>query len=122
MKEVTDEQIERCANHAADRIPASNYIGRVIHAVRMALALAQPQQPDAAWVRIADRLPELHTSVALINVDEWENTGGNCDMNVRACGYLSDAGPFKYWSIRGERATALDAFTHWMPLTVPETA
>lgn len=68
------------------------------------------------WVSVDERLPELDVSVALINVDELENTGGGPDMNVRACGYLSDAGYMKYWSIRGERATSLEAYTHWMPL------
>lgn len=37
---LTDEQIIVFANHAADRIPASNFEGRVVHAVRLALAAA----------------------------------------------------------------------------------
>jgi len=79
--------------------------------------LMVPQQ--AVWISIQERLPELDVSVALINVDRFENTGGDLEMNVRACGYLSDMGYTKYWSIRGERATNLHAFTHWMPLPPP---
>ena len=36
---LTDEKILGFAAHAADRIPASNYEGRVLHATRMALRL-----------------------------------------------------------------------------------
>jgi hypothetical protein len=69
------------------------------------------------WTRISERLPELGQSVALIHEDRYENTGGDLEMNVRACGYLHEMRPGDpYWSIRGERATCLDAFTHWLAL------
>jgi hypothetical protein len=45
--EPSDEQINQFARHAADRIPASNYEGRVLRAVRMALrAQSTPVQPS----------------------------------------------------------------------------
>lgn len=37
-RELTDEEILQFAKHAAERIPNSNYEGRVLHAVRMAIA------------------------------------------------------------------------------------
>lgn len=51
---LTDEQIERFADHAADRIPESNYVGRVLHAVRMAEAAlnAAPPAADAEPVAV----------------------------------------------------------------------
>jgi hypothetical protein len=73
----------------------------------------------SGWIDIEERLPELGASVALLKADGWENTGGDLEMNIRACGYLADGGPFRYWSIRGERATELKYFTHWMPLPLP---
>lgn len=80
------------------------------------------QQVGAEWISTSERLPELGQSVALINVDRWENTGGDLEMNVRACGYLHEMRPGDpYWSIRGERANCLDAFTHWLPLPSPKS-
>lgn len=83
------------------------------------LVAAPPAPVAAGWIRVEDRLPNLHESVVLIDINRWENTPGDLQMNVRACGYLAEVGPVKYWSIRGERATTLDAFTHWAPLVPP---
>lgn len=47
MPDITDEQIIAFARHAADRIPESNYEGRVIHAVRMALSTPPAATPAA---------------------------------------------------------------------------
>lgn len=82
----------------------------LIAAVDSLAALSQ------GWVSVDEVLPEHNQSVALINVNRWENTGGDLEMNVRACGYLNACGGVPYWSIRGERATSIEAFTHWMPL------
>lgn len=71
---------------------------------------------ESGWISVDERLPELGQSVALLNANGWENTGGDLEMNIRACGYLSEAGPLKFWSIRGQRATMLRAFTHWVAL------
>jgi hypothetical protein len=88
----------------------------------VALSSSTVQQVGAEWISIHERLPELGQSVALINIDRWENTGGDLEMNVRACGYLHEMRPGDpYWSIRGERATCLDAFTHWLPLPSPKS-
>lgn len=85
------------------------------------LASTAAKADAGEWISVEERLPDLGQSVALINVDRWENTAGDLEMNVRACGYLSDAGPFKYWAIRGERATSVDDFTHWLALPSPTT-
>jgi len=69
----------------------------------------------AQWISINDRLPSVRQSVALVHMSRWENAP--MDRNIYACGYLDDAfSATPYWSIRGERAQMLDAFTHWLPL------
>jgi hypothetical protein len=90
-----------------------------------ALAEAVQRPLDGAqWVAITERLPEPNASVALIHIDRWENVGDvDWNRNVHACGYLADWGGLPgYWSVRGERALSLDAFTHWMPLPPPPAA
>lgn len=70
------------------------------------------------WAKV-ETLPALEQSVALLNVNKWENCGGDMERNVQDAGYLSDYGYGPFWSIRGERAQMLAAFTHWMPLPSP---
>jgi len=68
------------------------------------------------WNKVENGLPELHQPVVCINVDHYENTGGDWDRNVQDCVYLSELHGRKYWSKCGERAISLDYYTHWMPL------
>lgn len=72
------------------------------------------------WVRITpETLPKVGQSVALVNVNRWENCPGTMRRNVHSVGYLTSMPgwtPSCWWSIRGERASELDAFTHWFPL------
>lgn len=78
------------------------------------LALARKGQ-QSEWIPVSERLPEKYHPVALLNVDRFES--GSFDRNIQAAGYLDNAAsPNFYWSIRGERATMLESFTHWMPL------
>lgn len=84
-----------------------------VEAILLSLAELEASQ----WVSVKDRLPEPEKPVALINVHKWENCANDLERNIQACGYLSAAAP--YWSIRGERATDIDAFTHWKPLNPP---
>lgn len=97
-------RIRRCENEVAAQVVLEYAMRAYGHACM------------PTWVRITDRLPELGQSVALIHEDNYENTGGDLEMNVRACGYFSQMGSVRFWSIRGERATSLDAFTHWLAL------
>lgn len=99
----------RAASRHPDEPPAQPDEGSVEHLPR-----------PAGWIAIADRLPDLKQSVALVHVGRWENCGGDMRRNVHACGYLNDAGHWRpYWSIRGERAQELDTFTHWFALPIP---
>lgn len=71
------------------------------------------------WIPISpDTMPEPHQPVALLNVDHFENVGGDWTRNIQAAGYLEDAmgEGHLFWSVRGERAICLDGYTHWMPL------
>lgn len=74
---------------------------------------------SAGWVSVAERLPAENQPVALLDVERWENTGGDWSRNVQAAGYLASMGSVTYWAIRGERCVSLDAFSHWMPLPQP---
>jgi hypothetical protein len=105
----------------AVRVMATPTMLRCCHLIDAELASLAGLSPKGTsgseWVRITERLPALGQSVALIHEDRYENTGGDLEMNVRACGYLHEMRPGDpYWSIRGERATCLDAFTHWLAL------
>lgn len=73
------------------------------------------------WVPITpETMPEMGQSVALVNVNRWENCGGDKRRNIHACGYLEHAGCWRpYWSIRGQRPQELDSFTHWIALPDP---
>lgn len=83
-------------------------------------ARATPIEPQ--WISVEERLPEPGQSVALVSIDRWENAG-DLERNVHAAGYLNAAaGPMSYWSVRGERALTLEAFTHWMPLPAAPSA
>lgn len=70
------------------------------------------------WISVSEELPEINQAVALMNINQWENTGGGHDRNIQDCGYLSDFGG-KYWSIRGEMGMVLNAYTHWIDLPPP---
>lgn len=69
------------------------------------------------WISVEDRLPEINQAVAMINIKRFENT--HFDRNIYDCGYLSEWGSHKSWSIRGERSCEISAYTHWMPLPPP---
>jgi hypothetical protein len=71
---------------------------------------------DMGWVPVSKRLPELHTAVALLNINTWMNTGGDFEINWCGCGWLCEFGN-QYWNIIGERGgRTMDSVTHWMPL------
>ena len=70
------------------------------------------------WISVEERLPEKFQIVALVHVDKWWNTGRDEGVNCYDAGYLNEFGE-KYWSVRGERALSIDAYTHWMPLPAP---
>lgn len=83
-----------------------------------------PSAAVDAWVPVSERLPEAYTVVALLNADEWMNTGkDNFDANRTGTGWLCDWTTPGYWSVIGERgARCIDAYTHWMPLPPAPTA
>lgn len=90
---------------------------RILYESRAADALdSQPTEPNS-WVSIADRLPEMHVTVALLDENRWMNTGSSDhNVNWHGAGYLCEGG-HKYWSVFGEsRSQCLDAVTHWMPI------
>ena len=66
-----------------------------------------------AWVSVAERVPKSRQSVALLNIDKWENVAGDWSRNVQACGYWNDLYGGGYWSVRGGPALCREAFTHW---------
>jgi hypothetical protein len=76
------------------------------------------QDEPEGWVSVKERLPEQCQSVALVNVNRWENCGGDMERNIHDVGFL-DGHHAPWWSIRGDRAQTLDAYTHWMPLPAP---
>ena len=75
-------------------------------------------EEERRWISVEERLPELGQVVALVHVDRWWATGRDEGVNCYDVGYLNEFGE-KYWSIRGERASMVSAYTHWMPLPTP---
>ncbi len=70
------------------------------------------------WISVTDRLPGPFQPVVLLNVDRFENCGGDMKRNYSDVGYLNNwCGG--YWSIRGQTATEIKAYTHWQPLPAP---
>jgi hypothetical protein len=82
-----------------------------------AISACKEALQQSQWVSVED-LPELGEPVILTNVNEWENTGGDLIRNVQDCGYLSEFGA-KYWSIRGQGAKSINAYTHYQLVTPP---
>jgi len=73
-----------------------------------------------AWISVDDMLPTWGESVALLNINNFENC--SFERNIYAAGYLAGPTPIgesNWWSIRGEPALIISAFTHWMPLPTP---
>ncbi len=70
------------------------------------------------WISVKDRLPEEKQAVALINVNHWENVGGDWERNIYAAGYLTswDGRGSPFWGIRGENAQVIEAYTHGLAL------
>lgn len=72
------------------------------------------------WIALSLMQPKLGQQVVLANVRRYkafESFG--CAKDV---GVLCDGGNQLYWSTQGEsRARTLDAYTHWLPITEPET-
>jgi hypothetical protein len=81
-----------------------------------ALAAQVPAGPQ--WISINDRLPELHTAVALLNDGRWMNTGGDFNINWQGAGWLCEFGS-KFWSVIGGNSVTLESVTHWLPLPPP---
>lgn len=67
------------------------------------------------WIDVKEQLPEKGQYVILLADRYWSVPEGFNDMKVTATGYLDEFGHL-YWSVFGERALELDAFTHWMPI------
>ena len=77
------------------------------------------------WISVKERLPDIGQSVALIDIEEFENCSGDIYINVRDCGqlFLDFHSGRLFWDIRGARAMSIEAFTHWMILPpTPEEA
>ena len=72
------------------------------------------------WISIEDRLPNIGQMVTLMNTKRYANNGELKVDNehVVQSGYLNNFGS-DYWSVYGERALCLNAFTHWTPLPEP---
>ena len=71
---------------------------------------------NMVWIPVSERLPELHTAVALLNINTWMNTGGDFDVNWCGCGWLCEFG-HQYWNVIGEHGgRTMDSVTHWMPI------
>ena len=73
------------------------------------------------WISVKDGLPACGQPVVLMNINKFENCSFVEDRNLQDAGYLAgpeDAPPSmnNWWSVRGQRALAIDAYTHWMPL------
>ena len=78
-------------------------------------------QADARWIPVGERLPDESVLCALINFERHQSD--HYGTPVAQCGYLStQASSQPYWSIYGERATSIEAFTHWMPLPAAHDA
>jgi hypothetical protein len=78
----------------------------------LAALTAEARSP---WIPISpDTMPKNHQPVALLDVNRFRNC--DFDLNIQDVGYLETGMAFPYWSIRGERAQIIDAYTHWMPL------
>ena len=76
---------------------------------------AKQARGEAQWIPVSERLPKESVLCALINFDRTQSN--QYSTPVAQCGYLSTLSSSQpYWSIYGERATSIEAFTHWMPL------
>jgi hypothetical protein len=70
-------------------------------------------------ISVKDRLPELHTVVALLNTDMYMITCFEQATNWYGAGYLCEFGG-KYWSVfNAHRSQTLESVTHWKPLPEP---
>jgi hypothetical protein len=106
---MMSELIERLKTY----IPKGDgYNDQFAHDLAEAVEALQSQ-----WVSVQN-LPKLGEPVVLININEWESTGGDLIRNVQDCGYLSEFGA-KYWSIRGQGAKSIDAYTHYRLVKPP---
>jgi hypothetical protein len=110
------------ANAASDIREKAWYIDAEVHRLMKAYATAYGEAVAAAlapkWISVNERLPEPNRSVALLDLNRWENTSGDWDRNIHAAGYWHE-GLNGYWSVRGERALCKESFTHWMYLPIP---
>ena len=73
------------------------------------------------WISVKDRLPGPFVPVVLLNMNCHEShIDYGCPMNRHYydAGFLDNLGG-AYWSIRGQRAIGINAYTHWMPLPAP---
>ena len=83
-----------------------------ITAIEKAIAAAPDYPADTGWIPCSERLPELNTTVALLNIKTWMNF----DVNWCGCGWLCEFG-HQYWNVIGERGgRTMDSVTHWMAL------
>lgn len=101
---------------AMDYVTAKDLCDRLNAAYAKGYAAGQEDR----WISVEERLPEKFQIVALVHVDKWWNTGRDEGVNCYDAGYLNEFGD-KYWSVRGERALSIDAYTHWMPLPASPT-
>lgn len=67
------------------------------------------------WQPITEStMPEWHKPVALLDINRFQNC--HFDLNIHDVGYLEGEAPNLYWSIRGERAQVIEAYTHYFVL------
>lgn len=69
------------------------------------------------WIACSQRMPERFQSVALLDLNSWENSP--VDRHIQRCGYLNNDGLQDYWSVIDKRAQGMSAYTHWCPLPEP---
>lgn len=107
------ELLKGDGGYLADIFP--EYVIAAGRAIEREVAAQAGQVAVPGWISIAERLPEMHVTVALLDENRWMNTGSSDhNVNWHGAGYLCEFGQ-KYWSVFGEtRSQCLDAVTHWM--------
>ena len=73
------------------------------------------------WISVKERLPGPFTPVVLLNLNVHESHidyGDPMNKHYYDVAYLDNSFGV-HWSIRGQEAISIKAYTHWMPLPPP---